>query len=106
MSEFLELNTNKVGSVSYCYNCECFHLKLHGVLSFLSNDQLSTIEFNLNKMKRDLEFSHNLSDPSIGVQIKLTKNTYLCLTYDELVLSLELIDIAIYMKDVNDIVKL
>ncbi len=104
--EFRHLNQNKIGTVGYCYDCECFHLKLHGVLSYLSADQLDSIQNNLKKMRRDLEATQDLDDPSIGVQIKLTKNAYLCMTYVELVLSLELIEVAVYMKNVNDIVKL
>jgi hypothetical protein len=65
--------------------------------------QLGVIEENLVQMQFNLE-TQQLNDPAVGVQIKITENTFLCLSYDEVIEALELIEMANYMKKINDLV--
>ena len=102
-SEYTVLHENQLGKVGYCFGCESYHLKMSGLLSVISDEQLSNIERNLSNMKSDLEMNHDVSDIEVGVQIKITNNTYLCLNYTEVLNGLELISMGQYMKTVNDL---
>ncbi|MFT6443278.1 MAG: hypothetical protein ACJASM_002838 [Salibacteraceae bacterium] len=76
---------------------------MKGLLSVVSEVQLGVIEENLVQMQSDLE-TQQINDPTVGVQIKITENTFLCLSYDEVIEALELIEMAKYMKNINDLV--
>lgn len=102
-TEFISLHENTLGLAGYCYGCESFHLKMKGLLSVVSEVQLGVIEENLVQMQSDLE-TQQINDPTVGVQIKITENTFLCLSYDEVIEALELIEMAKYMKNINDLV--
>lgn len=104
--EFIQLNTNKVGTIGFCQGCNCFHLKILGVLSFVGQNQLVAVENNFKKMAADILVNQEEPDATIGVQIKLSKNAFLCMTYIELMCALELIEVGMYMKKVNDLVKI
>ena len=102
--EYMVLHENDLGKVGYCYGCESFHLQMNGLLSVVNDEQFLAIENSLESMKLDLEKSLDMEDMESGVQIKITKNVYLCLTYLELIDGLELLKIGQYMKQVNDLV--
>ena len=103
-TEYTVLHENDLGKVGYCYGCEKFHLKMSGLLSVINDEQLKSIEINLENMQLDLETNQDTEDLDIGVQIKLTKNTYLCLTYSQVIDGLELIRMGHYMKKITDLV--
>lgn len=102
-TEFVSLHTNALGDAGYCYGCESYHLRMNGLLSVISDSQLTVIENSLSQMQDDLEVQ-DLNDSTVGVQIKITENTFLCLSYDEVIDALELIEMMKYMKKVNDLV--
>lgn len=102
-TEYIKLHENCLGNVGYCYGCDNFHLKINGLLSVVNEDQLDGIKRSLSKIQIDLEGQKEV-DSAVGVQIKITKNTFLCLSYEEVIEALELIDFAKHMKNVNDLV--
>jgi hypothetical protein len=102
-TEFIDLHENSLGSVGYCYGCDSFHLKMSGLLSVVTEDQLDVIQQSLSKIQDDLEIQ-KVVDSTVGVQIKITKNTFLCLSHEEVIEALELVDMAKYMKRINDLV--
>lgn len=102
-TEFVRLHENSLGHAGFCYGCESFHLKINGLLSVVNEKQLIVIKNSLNQIQNDLEVQ-NIVDPTVGVQIKITSNTFLCLSFAEVIEALELVDMAVYMKNINDLV--
>ena len=102
-TDYTVLHENELGKVGYCYGCESYHLRMSGLLSVVSNEQLYNIENNLENMKLDLEANQDTEGADAGVQIKITNCTFLCLSYSEVVEGLELIKIGKYMRNVHEL---
>ncbi len=101
---FQNLHKNPSGSISYCAGCCSFHLTIKGVLTILTYNQLMNVERNLNQMKVDLVGNHSNDLVQAGVQIKLSKNLFLCLNFDEVSEAIELIEMGSYVQQIQDIV--
>ena len=97
------MHENELGKVGYCFGCESYHLRMNGLLTVVSEEQLITVQQSLEDMRIDLETNHDVEDVDTGVQIRITKNTYLCLTHPEIINGLELIDVGKYMRNVNEL---
>ncbi|GEM_PF-5102179 len=102
---YKELHKNASGSVGYCYECAQYHLRIKGLLTILEEGYLTGIENHLQTIQSDLEETQDVSDVNVGIQIKLSSSTYLCLSYAELVEAVDLIHMAQYMKKVNELVE-
>lgn len=101
---YTQIHMNKSGSIGFCKGCSAFHLTIKGVLTMIHLQQLENIALSLNKMKSDL-FDHHSQEPiSSGVQIKLSANIYLCLSFCEIEDSIELIEMGSYMHHLQDII--
>lgn len=101
---FIEIHKNKSGSIGYCSGCCSFHLTIKGLLTLLNQNQLVNVERNLNQMKDDLMTNHANETVQAGVQIKLSTNIFLCLNFNEISNAIELIEMGIYMQNIQDII--
>lgn len=101
---FIEIHNNISGTIGYCSGCCCYHLTIKGVLTILNQNQLNIVEKNLTQMKEDLVTNHNNHTVEAGVQIKLSNNVFLCLSFKEISNAIELIEMGSYMQHIQDIV--
>lgn len=101
-SNFTLLHKNRLGKMSYSSCCQSYHLYLKGLLTVVNHEQLAILEKSLVQMAADIDDDKERI-PGVQVQIRITNNTYLCLSTREVLRAVELINVGRYMHQVQSI---
>lgn len=100
-----QIAKNNIGSISYCQSCERIQMRLQYLVSFISYDLVKQLYQSLVDIKKKIEQFDNVNYNEKLLITSPIKDTYFSFTLNEVKEVLDLLEEALVILEVHQLLK-